>query len=123
MYTCTCIHTHTHTGLVGSLYSLHPRTPSDDPENIKGDVALYSLAAASLFILAALPVFVGFPLATIPALLGKRLSRMASAFTLLAAVATYNLKDAAERDRLHASTFVTLRRCCYCVAIVLLMCC
>jgi hypothetical protein len=51
---------------------------------------LYSLACAGLVWFTALPLlpFAGYPLATIPSILGKRLSRPASAFYFLAAVAS-----------------------------------
>ena len=97
-------------GLVGGLFCLFPLRPSDDPDQPQGDAALYSFSALGLFALTLLPLLVGFPMATIPAILGKRLSRAAAAFTLLAAVSTTCLKDAAERDRLNASTFITLRQ-------------
>jgi hypothetical protein len=92
-------------GCVGSFFSLlAPRTATaaatssfDDP-NDNNDSALYSAASLGLLILAVLPQMVGFPTATIPALLGKRLSRAVSGFTFLGAVATYCLKDASERS-------------------------
>lgn len=50
-----------------------------------------ALATAGLFALAMLPQMVAFPTATIPTLLGKRLSRAASGFTFLGAIASFCL--------------------------------
>lgn len=101
-------------GLVGSLWSLAPQRGAaflDDPDRPdRGAAGLWSFAAAGLLAFAVAPQLTKFPLATVPTILGKRLSRAASGFTLLGAVACYCLKDAAERGRLGASTFVTLRR-------------
>lgn len=99
-------------GVVGSLWTLGPRNPTadpDDPSNTSG-ASLYAMGTAGLLWFSIFPIVSTFPLATIPAILGKRLSRNVSGFTFLGAVMAYCLKDAAERDRLHASTFVTLRR-------------
>jgi hypothetical protein len=92
-------------GCVGSFFSLlAPRiapaaaiSSFDDP-NDNNDSALYSAASLGLLILAILPQIVGFPTATIPALLGKRLSRVVSGFTFLGAVAACCLKDASKRS-------------------------
>ena len=97
-------------GLVGSVWSVGPRTPTDDPDARDGGAALYALAAVGLSFFALSPMLLPFPGATIPTILGKRLSRAASSFTWLGAVVAYTLKDGAERGRLGASTFRTLRR-------------
>jgi hypothetical protein len=99
-------------GVVGSLWTLGPRNPSadpDDPSNTSG-ASLYAMGAAGLLWFSIFPIVSTFPLATIPAILGKRLSRTVSGFTFLGAVTAYCLKDAAECGRLDAPTFVTLRR-------------
>jgi len=101
-------------GLVGSIWSLSPRAqegePLDDPAARRDPRAEYALAAALFGLFAVLPFLRAFPAATVPTILGKRLGRPATAFTFLAAVSSYCLKDAAERGRLSASTFVTLRK-------------
>lgn len=99
-------------GAVGSLWTLGPRNPTSDPDdqsNTSG-ASLYAMGTVGLLWFSIFPIVSTFPLATIPAILGKRLSRTVSGFTFLGAVTAYCLKDAAERDRLDASTFVTLRR-------------
>ena len=97
-------------GAIGALWSLPPRASNDDPDTPDGGAALYAAATAGLLWFAVMPVLVSFPCATVPTILGKRLSRAASGFTFLGAVVAYCLKDAAERGRLGASTFRALRR-------------
>jgi hypothetical protein len=106
-------------GCVGSIFALFSPKSSeggaaleddDDDDDGENDSALYSLASLGLLVLAVLPQLVGFPTATIPTLLGKRLSRAGSGFTFLGAVGAYCLKDASERGDLHKEPAVILRR-------------
>jgi len=94
-------------GVAKSLVSLAPRS-RDDPVNVK-----YSLLCTSFLLFTAVPILASpsFPLSVIPSWTGRRLSRAFPAWTFLAAVSTYNLKEAAENGKLLAdSTYRTLSK-------------
>lgn len=113
-------------GVIGSVWGLVPHgsetsSPSssgsashlDDPDTMPGRDGRneYALACVIFLAFAVMPSVVGFPLASVPSFLGPRLSRAASAFTFLAAVVAYVLKDASQRNRIHSgTTFGYLRR-------------
>lgn len=97
-------------GSVASLWCLAPVPASDDPNSSSATAALWSTITAGFLWLTVQPLVVSFPLATIPSILGRRLSRPASAFYLLAAVQAYCLKTAADQHRLTSSLSRTLRR-------------
>jgi len=63
--------------------------------------SLYSIGRAGLTFFTAMPLFVSFPRAAIPAILGKRLSRSFVGFTALAAVMSHCLKRGADRKQLN----------------------
>lgn len=106
-------------GIIGSIWGLIPQTSEtgtqsssgsasqlDDPDSPAGSDGRneYAVASALFLLFAVMPNLVGFPLAVVPTLLGKSLSRAASAWTLLAAVVAYVLKDASQRGRIHSGT-------------------
>jgi hypothetical protein len=76
------------------------------PKDSKGHTRTYALASLGLFWFTLLPIVSPYPLATIPSILGKRLSRPASAWTWLGAVACMSLsskEDAADHQNPHPS--------------------
>jgi len=90
-------------GVAKSLVSLAPANVND-PANVK-----YSLLAVSFLAFTAVPLLSSFPLTVIPSWTGRRLSLVFPAWTLLAAVSSINLKEAAESGKLLAdSTYRTL---------------
>lgn len=86
-------------GVTGSIWSLRPKECSDDPETEEGSDGRNEFATCTFlfFVFGTMPLVAPFPLATIPAILGRRISRAATAWTFLAAVVSYSLKDAVER--------------------------
>ena len=81
-------------GCVKSFYSLLSPNNTSSTNN-DDDSMLYAASSLGLFLLALLPQLVSFPSATVPTLLGKRLSRPASGFTFLGAILAHCLQDAA----------------------------
>jgi len=103
-------------GVIGSIMNLMPRTVSDDPSTAEGSDGRNEYALCTLLFgwFAVMPVVSPFPRATVPSILGRRLSRAASGWTLLAAVTSYAIKDSIEKDICGGSDdramFTTLRQ-------------
>jgi hypothetical protein len=101
-------------GTVGSLWTLGPSKPSNDPTSphLSGNsnASIWGLCAAGLLWFTILPIVSPYPLATVPTILGKRLSRPASAFTFLASVCAYCLKDASDRGTGNTKEVSRIRR-------------
>lgn len=89
-------------GLIGSSMCLAPKNASDNPETRSGSDGRNEYALCSLLFLwfTIMPVVVDYPLATVPSILGRRLSRAASAWTFLAAIVSYTVKDGFEKGEL-----------------------
>ena len=87
-------------GTIGSLWSIGPSKPCSDPDSPQlasnNNASTWGLCTAGLLWFTILPIVSPYPLATVPTILGKRLSRPASAFTFLGAVCAFCLKESAE---------------------------
>lgn len=87
-------------GTIGSLWNIGPSKPCSDPDSPQlisnNNASTWGLCAAGLLWFTILPIVSPYPLATVPTILGKRLSRPASAFTFLSAVCAFCLKESAE---------------------------
>mmetsp|Transcript_14720 Transcript_14720/g.22822 ORF Transcript_14720/g.22822 Transcript_14720/m.22822 type:complete len:420 (+) Transcript_14720:115-1374(+) len=70
-----------------------------------GKRTIYRLCAAGYLWFTILPLFASYPLATVPSILGKRLSRPASAFSFIAAVLCYCLSRADFKKHVDSSIF------------------
>jgi hypothetical protein len=98
-------------GGVRSLFDmLSPNKKHNNDSDDNDSAALYAFGSLGLLILALLPQMVRFPTATIPTLLGKRLSRTASGFTLLGSVAAFSLQKEKEQADDDTNTLDLLRR-------------
>ncbi|CAK9114605.1 unnamed protein product [Durusdinium trenchii] len=112
-------------GIVGSFWALFPATSEtssisssgsashlDDPESTAGSDGRneYSMATVLFLCFAVMPFLVSFPFAGVATVGLGPLSRAGAAWTFLAAVAAYVLKDATQRGRIHSGkTFRYLR--------------
>lgn len=112
-------------GIVGSFWAVFPATSEtssisssgsashlDDPESTAGSDGRneYSMATVLFLCFAVMPFLVSFPVAGVGTLGLGPLSRAGAAWTFLAAVVAYVLKDATQRGRIHSGkTFRFLR--------------
>jgi hypothetical protein len=83
-------------GVCKSLVTLAPAN-ANDPVQVK-----YALLASSMLFFTAMPLVMPYPYAVCPSWAGRRCSRAFPAWTFLAAVSSFNLKEAAERGNLLA---------------------
>lgn len=90
-------------GIVESMWKLAPssRTPSaDSPQE-----SLYATATVLFGGLTLFPLMVGYPAATVPSILGKRLCRAAVGFYGLATTAAFCLKEERQKSNSSSSSF------------------
>lgn len=85
---------HVADGVSKSLVSLAPKDV-DDPVQVK-----YALLTSSFLIFTGMQTLCNMPISVIPSWTSRRLSRAFPAWTLLGAVASFDLKEAAESGRL-----------------------
>ena len=80
-------------GLFDSPWKLGPKKSASDKDSFEKNSSLLATGSIGLLWFSILPIISPYPLATVPTILGKRLSRPASAFTLLGSVMLYCLKE------------------------------
>jgi hypothetical protein len=85
-------------GVCQSLVSFAPANRNDPVQN------KYAILTASFLAFSALPILCSFPTAVIPSWTSRRLSRAFPAWTFLAAVTSFDLKEAAESGNLLAGS-------------------
>ena len=76
-----------------SLWKLGPKKSESNKDSFEKNSSLLATSSVGLLWFTILPIVSPYPLATIPTILGKRLSRPASAFTLLGSVMAFCLKE------------------------------
>jgi hypothetical protein len=89
-------------GVAKSLVSLAPAS-RDDPVNVK-----YAILASSFLAFTGLQLVASHPLSVIPSWTGRRLARAFPAWTLLAAVSSFDLKEATENGNQQSPYYRTL---------------
>ena len=83
--------------LVDSLWKMGPRKVHPATNSFAKNSSLLATASVGLLWFALAPIVSPYPLATVPTILGKRLSRPASAFTLMGSMMAYSLKEITEQ--------------------------
>lgn len=84
-------------GVAKSIVSIAPLS-IENPVNVK-----YSLLTVGFLVLTAIQTLGSHPLSVIPSWTGRRISRLFSSMTFLAAVAAFDLKEATENGKLSSS--------------------
>lgn len=83
-------------GLIASFWKLGLGKSSSDKTSVTKNSSLFATGCIGLLWFTLLPIASPYPLATVPTILGKRLSRPASAFTFLGSIMAYCLKEGAD---------------------------
>mmetsp|Transcript_18191 Transcript_18191/g.20580 ORF Transcript_18191/g.20580 Transcript_18191/m.20580 type:complete len:407 (-) Transcript_18191:158-1378(-) len=85
-------------GVAQSIVSIAPASV-DNPVTVK-----YSLLTSGFLVLTAIQVLGPHPLAVIPSWTGRRISRLFPVWTFLAAVTSFDLKEASETTKVNSGT-------------------
>lgn len=88
----------------------HQLIPTDSGANTNVASKLWGICSLGLLWFTICPVFAPYPLATVPTILGKRLSRPASAFTFLGAALAFCMRQLELRGTSKSKDAVSVRR-------------